>query len=251
MTACHDTRLHRAGFLILALLLAVALLRPAPAANPDQPEPERYAVEVVVFEHLDQSRNTAEQPLLAALTDDLRQPAAPEPAEADGTGAAAGVVLNPDDSSQSPNEAGPGTRLRDTGPQPLPSEQYQMNKVVERLQRLDAYRPILHVGWIQPALPRDEAQPIQIALQPATSLSGELLLYKERFLHLAVRMQLGQALSGENRTGIDTAAMTPAVIDESRRLRGDKPQYFDNPRFGVLARVWKLPPEEPATPNPP
>ncbi len=249
MIACHDTCLYRAGILILPLLLAGILVRPAPAADADESEPERYAVEIIVFEHLDQSRNTAEQPLLTTVTNDIPQPAAPERAEAGDVIAADALNLN--DSGQPPNEASSDMQLRNTRPQPLPSDLFRMNTVFKRLRRLNAYRPILHIGWIQPASPRDEAQAKQIALQPATGLSGQVQLYKERFLHLAVRMKLQQPVSGYDQPAKQMFVNGPAVIDESRRLRGDKAQYFDNPRFGVLAKVWKLPAEMPATSSQP
>ncbi len=247
MTSNHIDRglRHQIG---LGLALVLLLLQVAHAASDDgQPEsPQLYAVEIIVFEHLDQSRNTPEQA-------PLPQPGAGEPEtsvsevteSAPQKAAPAGAFDTDIDETVPVESSSIDTDASTARAQfmPLGSAEYRMNDVLTRLKRLNAYRPILHVGWIQPAWSREDARPKEIPRQPATGLSGKVILFKERFLHLVVDMKLGEVQ--DSRAGRPPDPAT-TVINESRRLRSDKPQYFDNPRFGVLAKVWKLPQQEAA-----
>ena len=55
-------------------------------------------------------------------------------------------------------------------------------------------------------------------------LDGSITLLRERYLHLAVDLTLRSSGSLYR-------------LDEARRIRSGELHYFDNPRFGVIARV--------------
>ncbi len=212
-------------FLVSGLLLPPAGGEEAPGAAP------MYAVEIIVFEYLDQDRNSPEAT------------APVEPVAAASAG------------SEVPLAARPGFLLLEPHPQPdflpLAADDYRLGAIYERLTRLDAYRPLLHTGWIQPARPRELSEPIVIGLHTpkVPGLGGQLLLSKERFVHLQVELQY-QPPGTEDWQLAGSSGIHPAVIHESRRLRAAPLEYFDHPRFGVLASVRELPasePEEPAT----
>ncbi|MGI9331167.1 MAG: CsiV family protein [Gammaproteobacteria bacterium] len=233
--------LNTAGLILAAITagLAHAQTEPAEIADPLPPPKPRYAVEVIIFEHVDQSRSTQETP----VPPDLSQPAAPD---GNSRPPLSFLLLDP--------------RLGQPDFLPLAPGEKVLDLAYRRLEQLDAYRPLVHLAWTQQAWPRDAAEALDLTdrgLAPP-GLSGQLTLYKERYVHLAVDLAL-ESLLAEPASALDPAVapawVLPAVpppaapetarILESRRLRGAAAQYFDNPRFGAIAQVWELkPPEE-------
>jgi len=197
-----------------AALLAVSL---SIAAQDEPPALDQYRVEVIVFRHVDQSRNTPEQaPPIAGPVANLPPPRGrdlPEPEF---------LLLDPQP-------------LR--VPRDLPRDLLELEPVLARLERIDAYQPLAHFGWQQAATGRANAEDywLNAAIGERTGLSGRLKIYKERYLHLAM------ALEYDPRDG----SRKLAVIEESRRLRDDRLQYFDHPQFGVIAAVTRIERESP------
>ncbi len=188
------------------------MLSPVTLPAEEIPTLDAYQVEIIVFQHQDQSRNTAEVPAAdrgpVLLPAETAVPLRPEPNF---------LLLSP--RSVAPAQA-------------LPSQTLQLNRVLSRLQQLDAYQPLAHFGWLQVATAKGDAENywLDATIPETTGLSGFLKVYKERFLHLAVDLQFlprdGSAASFS--------------ISESRRLRDEELQYFDNPRFGVIASVRRV-----------
>ncbi len=188
------------------------LLSPLVVPAEEISAPDEYQVEIIVFKHQDQSRNTAEVPAAergpVLLPEETSGPRRPQP----------DFVLLP------PRSVAPA--------QALPDGALQLNRVLKRLQQLDAYQPIAHFGWQQAATARVDAENywLEAKIPANTGLTGFLKVYKERFLHLAVDLQF-----------LPPDGSAAAVsISESRRLRDEELQYFDNPRFGVIASVRRL-----------
>jgi hypothetical protein len=230
----------RAGFLWALLILCglpVGLLAQDSA-------PALYDVEIIVFRNLDQSRNTPEVSVPAAPVRPVKDPL--EPGEqspqdpslqaASPTPLTTGQRPSQDESGQGPQPGFIVLAPRSLPPPvDLPADRLAMGDVLRRLQRLDAYEPLAHIGWEQGASGREvaEAYWLSPAIEARTGLSGSIKLYRERFLHLALDLQLagrGPTLPGE---------LAPAAfsIRESRLLRDELVQYFDHPGFGVIARV--------------
>jgi len=192
------------------------------AAQDESAPPDIYRVEVVVFRHVDQSRNTAEQaPPIAGPIVNLPPP-------------------------QGHNRPKLEFLLLDPKPVRIPldlaREQLELDAVLARLERIDAYQPMLHFGWQQTEAGRAEARDYWLseAVREQFGLSGKLRVYKERFLHLAMELEFDPR-DGSGRL---------AVIEESRRLRDDRLQYFDHPEFGVIAAVRKTDQAEPEDDEP-
>ncbi|MEO1244515.1 MAG: CsiV family protein [Pseudomonadota bacterium] len=142
----------------------------------------------------------------------------------------------------------------------------------DRLERLDAYQPLLHFGWRQRLTPY--AEPVPISLREfgasAPGLSGDLKLYLSRFLHLGVDLQqaVDAAAGGANRNPgnplyaygdernrrLETGEVFYR-IQEDRILKNGELRYFDHPKMGLLARVERVAaepaPDEPTSPLPP
>jgi hypothetical protein len=268
--------------LVLLSPFAVAQQQQAPGAVALEEEQEpvrRYSVELIVFEYLDRAGdNELFLPDMPAPGDGPEEPYAAEPSgDADIQGPGYGDQLPaaadlPDaetgdaearDLYLEPLEEIP--TLENAGFEILDPADYVLNDAYRRLERLDAYRPLMHGAWIQPALEHDESLPMQLRRigDPPLRLNGTVTLYLSRFLHLVVDVALEEksplrpdALDeripyygdnrGNRRFGINPAFVTPSVfyrIQDDRIMRSGDLRYFDHPKFGVLAKVMRI--EEP------
>jgi hypothetical protein len=149
----------------------------------------------------------------------------------------------------------------------LGPEDYVLNDAYERLQRLDAYRPLMRAAWIQPTLEKAQTAPIKLRRlgNPPLRLDGTVTLYLSRFLHLVIDLSLeekaplrgpladdrvrafGDNRSGRSRSGFDPEFISPATfyrIEEDRIVRNGELRYYDHPRFGVLAKITRVEEEE-------
>ncbi len=230
-TARRTFAVTRCTLMLSALLLAAPALAQQDPEGEDEPQ-TRYQVEVLVFRHLDQSRNTAEisrlvEPELNDLLDQqLARLAAPAEPVIEFNDAATG----------------------ETFWQPVATDKLVMRKDAERLERLDAYQLVSHLAWIQAA--EDVAVAEGIAadeLDPGSELSGTVKLYRKRYLHLAVDLTLGDSAIGRRGGAMSQLLpvnrVLPAIVD-SRRMRLGRTVYFDQPEFGVLASVSRLQPAD-------
>ena len=142
---------------------------------------------------------------------------------------------------------------------------YSMDKIYARLERLDSYDPLMHVGWTQTVYAKDETSPIDLSTlgKVPPALDGTATLYLGRFLHLVMDLQLAAdepknndssdvatersplVVYGDNRVGSDLdnialSAQNRSVhyrISEDRKVRRKELHYFDHPKFGVIART--------------
>ena len=227
-----------------AILCCAPAWPQAPGDGLDEAELRRYAVEVIIFRYAED----------VATGSELFLPDEPEP-------------LPAEDSLE------PSYPVRAAEPEPVPEEEpqalpdpefmllqdadFQLADAYDKLERLDAYEPLMHFAWSQLALGREqtEAIPLYRFGRPPEDLDGTLTLYLGRFLHLVVDLQLGQPepdrldppASGFN--GFSTMPGNPVPptffrIQESRLMKNGELRYFDHPKFGVLARVSRIENEE-------
>lgn len=222
-------------------------------------ETRRYAVEMIIFRYAQEVSTgsevfLAEQPALEAPIIDE------EPLLIDG---------------EPLEEIPPVSRIyRDIELTLLPEDQYTMEEIMSRLERLDVYEPLMHFAWTQATWRDEDSQPIELASLgvPPPGLNGRLHLYLSRYLHLVVDLQLDAPLETAATDGrrdtissvgdyrslnspvlpserYDVAASAPVRyhIEENRILRSGDIRYFDHPKFGVLAKVTRAEerPEDP------
>lgn len=255
----------------LATLVMLAGSSPAAETEVEPWMTDRYEVEIIVFRHLDQGRNTPEQPAVAQIvaaslpsqyTESTEAPYVTDPNAAD-------PVID-----DRPRPPGVTFYLQEVNPEfpdyvPL-ADGKQMTRVYSRLGQLDAYAPMLHQAWIQAARSVDEAIPVYVRSDEFGdfNVTGTIKLFKERYVHLRLDLQLvsvtEQAMTPETETWptfgdvfptpepaqAPLQAEVPAyALAESRRIRGENAQYFDHPQFGVIARISaiELEEEEPET----
>lgn len=263
------------------LVLGPTGLTAQESGNDTMSLPSRYVVELIIFRHLDQSRNTPEIPAAASMIE--ASPFELNLAELPGeTGAEAEFQERTwaTAAESTPSDAPLGRRpARKSGPMVgfvllpltlefpdfLPSDkaEFQLTRVYSRIDRLDAYEPLLHLGWIQPARGTDEAKSYLIGNPPegeSVGVSGTITLYKERYIHLALDLALDSAPAGDSFTPIaepppervfgTETFVEPQDVDrrnnethklqQSRRIRLSTTHYFDHPLFGVIATVNEI-----------
>jgi hypothetical protein len=136
------------------------------------------------------------------------------------------------------------------------------------IQRLGAYQPLAHGGWVQDALAQEEALEFRFSNLGVVSPRGTLKLYVSRFLHLVVdlsyyphQQRLPPFENSSSPFPSPAAESTPRptmTLEEidlplSYRLRAerrtlrDELAYIDHPAFGILVRITLEPADEPGT----
>lgn len=244
---------------LISSLLSLLLLAPAQAQQTeadevatDEQEIRRYTVEVIVFRYAQEVSTGSE----VFLPDD------PEP--------------EPERAPEEPIEfvqGLPPEPIEEDAPEPLPDteftlmaeDDYELVDILDRMENLDVYEPVMHFGWTQATWPeeRTEAIPIARFAEPPEDLNGTFMLYLSRYLHLVVDLAIRapdaerSAFSGEHaqRQGnrrtvgdlldfIDAEDREPLPtyfrIREDRIVKNGELRYYDHPKFGVLARVVRV-----------
>jgi len=139
-------------------------------------------------------------------------------------------------------------------------DEYSMLDIASRLERLDAYEPIMHFSWTQETQSQEDTIPIELAAlgEAPEGLTGSFTLYLSRYLHLVVDLTLDEPLASEEPVAIDDSVFTfsdersgfgydaaaPGPvrfrIRENRIFKNGDLRYFDHPKFGVLARITRV-----------
>ena len=147
----------------------------------------------------------------------------------------------------------------------LSEEELTLNDAVRQFELLDAYKTITHFGWTQPVFPEEETPAIELRrlVELPEGLDGTFTLYLSRYLHLVADLALDAPLEiaepvtsndpvysfGDSRSRYDDdfdVAPQPVRyrIQENRIVKNGELRYFDNPKFGVLAKITRVEEEE-------
>jgi hypothetical protein len=105
-----------------------------------------------------------------------------------------------------PPEPPPEPLIGPRGFRMLGADDFELDDTYARLERLDAYRPLLHRAWIQPALTEDQAKTISMVDLGTLNPQGGISLYASRYLHLNV--DLTYRPTGAQRAAFATATAT-------------------------------------------
>ena len=245
---------------LIPSLLSLLLLTPALAQEPDadvaeteEEEIRRYTVEVIVFRYA-QDVSTGSEVFL---------PDEPEPVlELEPEAPVEFVqVLPPEPAEEEEPEPLPDTEFT-----LLAEDDFQLVGILDRMENLDVYEPVMHFGWTQATWPKEQTEAIPLArfARLPEGLDGTLTLYLSRFLHLVVDLALQAPESadvammsrediaqrdnvrsvGDLLDYIDDEDRQPLPtyfrIQEDRILRNGELRYYDHPKFGVLAKVTRV-----------
>jgi len=218
---------------LLSLLLILPAVAQEPADDIEEQEIRRYTVEIIVFKYAEDVSSGSEVFL--------------------------GDKIEFDEDELEILELRPFRSVGDFKPLPdiefvlLEEEDYQLTEALGRLQRLDAYEPIMHFGWTQATWPEEQTEPLSLYrfATPPADLHGSLTLYLSRYLHLVVDLQLDNPVASP----LDYSTIQPQrgpvryVINENRILKNGELRYYDHPKFGVLAKVTRVEEEEAEDPE--
>lgn len=200
-------------FLVSAgMALAQQVLQPADLtsnASDAENTPRRYAVEMIVFEYRDSNAGGTEVFLADELpvdgslsqslefaNEDSEFPGSSVREYSDTTNIAQSEdsLSEPDPSEISPaelvlNEIGSAQQI---GLQILPSSNYSLDAIYEKLELLDAYKPILRTAWSQLTVAEDQSRALKLRRlgNPPIQLDGSVTLYLGRYLHLVLDLAL-------------------------------------------------------------
>lgn len=224
-----------------------------PPAETDAVEvPRHYAVEVIIFEYREDVGVGTEVFVAERIQ--------PEPEPADDT------TAEPEPSA----ELEPSTRpVYPFSARTLSRAELTMGETLGRLERLDAYEPLMYFGWVQPTIPAEQTPELPLARfgRVPAGLDGSIKLYLNRFLHLVVDVSLAAPPGAESAASpyadYDEAAVPTygdargadesgyAVylplryrIAEDRIMKNGETRYYDHPKFGVIAKVTRIEEED-------
>ena len=277
------SRSHRklsAGALLTLLATAASGQQNLPQAvvldAEEEEEIRRYSVELIVFEYVDSASAGSEiflpdAPQSPLVEDDfLASERFVSPAGTYRPGAEEPPLLQrpAGEDTESPLAPAPVENLEEiptyerAGLVILRPEEYVLDDIYASLERLDAYRPLLHAAWSQPTLGKEETVPVKLRRlgNPPLRLDGTVTLYLSRFLHLVLDLSLEEKAPqrpgrgedrirdfGDNRSsarfGFDSRYIEPSTfyrIREDRIVRNGELRYYDHPKFGVIAKITRI-----------
>jgi hypothetical protein len=236
MTSAFFQRLRPGLYVLLGL--AALSVAPTYAQDSAQAKPRIYQVDVIVFRNLNPNASSETFPVQAA--DNPDDPGSPDNIElllsqTEPANSADSSLVEADESDLLLPDAEP-----ETSPFSIVFElnnTRKLNKEYERINSSVNYQPILYATWRQEVADKATAEAFDIELTgvPADVLDGEFRLYRERYMHLVVDLQLPEQ-------GSSFGNSTPLVysISQSRRLRNADIQYFDHPKFSVISLVTEI-----------
>ena len=161
----------------------------------------------------------------------------------------------------------------------LPDSTLELRQAMERLERSDEYRVLLHAAWRQPEARGRQAPGVRLStLRGAaadgrfarrsggeTAVEGTIRLRRQRFLYVDADLAFGNlearpaddptaparagtalgnaapAQGAAPRTGGEKERPRAARLTRTLRVRLGRLQYVDHPLFGVLLLVRRLP----------
>lgn len=229
---------------VLATTLFAAILSAPPVAAQDEAMPvevPRYSVEIILFRYGAGVPSGNERflpdkpPLLSGIDGELQDGAVPVFGDRPETRLPSGTAEQAMQDLQDPPF---DIELAIT-----PRDQLALRDVYDKLQRLDAYEPLLWTGWSQLAVEAAAAPeiPLQRLGTAPANFDGSLQLYLSRFLHLVVDLTMTEQPDGSR---MDTSNRLPQSvrlrINEDRIMKNGDLRYYDHPKFGLLAKVVRL-----------
>lgn len=237
--------------LALAALVSGAALAQDVTEIDEQPEVRRYTVEMIIFSYAQS---------VSAGTE-IFVPDSPPPVD-DISDLPNGVLeslpeFQPEPEAEPVTDTSLDAALEDKRVYEivlLDEQDFTLTDVIQRLERLDAYQPMLHFGWTQAMIPEGEPdpRPLSYFVNPPAGLEGELSLYLSRYLHLAVQLQLDAPNQSDRRMATQDRYRDAYQefdgenypiryrLQEDRIFRNGELRYFDHPKFGVLAKITRV-----------
>jgi len=93
-----------------------------------------------------------------------------------------------------------------------------------------AYKPVLHVAWVQPVGEGGLNAPVHIQSADG-KLNGYVQMQQGQGLQMMVDLELTSNLDG------DTGRTVVYRLNEKRSIKLNEVYYLDHPKFGVVAKI--------------
>jgi hypothetical protein len=118
----------------------------------------------------------------------------------------------------------------------LPTSQFQLTDIENKLRASAGYQPLAHVAWSQTASAWGTRAgfPVQKLGIDVPGLNGTVFLERGQYLHLGVALNYAES---EPPGGLGAGAGTTFTMNQSRRIKFYERNYYDHPAFGVIALV--------------
>lgn len=227
----------RFSILLILLFPAIAFNASAVLAAASAENDPWYEVELIVFEHVG-TRNDQE-------SDEFDTPIQ-------------GIELVPAVSATPDTPAAESASRQPTFSM-LKDSEMRLRSPMQRLKASPRYKPLLHIGWRQPATAAAGFPGVRLpAGAPGNSsgsaenlsarngdagsapqaLEGLVRLSRGRFLNLGVDLRLRQP--AEPARGLFSRQAEPDRVfrlQQARRVRRGELNYFDHPRFGAIVLI--------------
>ncbi len=118
----------------------------------------------------------------------------------------------------------------------LPTSQFQLTEIENKLRASGAYVPVAHVAWSQTASAWGTRAgfTLQKLGVDVPGLTGTVFLERGQFLHLGMALSYAPP---DPPAGLGAAPGTTFTLNQSRRIRFYERNYYDHPAFGVIALV--------------
>jgi len=245
--------IHKSLF-IKVLLTASLLVTGGAQAQTQATVDKIYQVDLVVFRHLNAGGVSSEtwqrpDPVDELSLDDLEDIEDLSELQQIQSGEPLTEELAEEELPPSKVYSGPDILSADENGNPLlfrllSEEEAGLQDEAQRVDNSSYYELLLHTSWQQQVISKRwaEAFPVIAAGVEPSVLDGTALLYKERYLHVA--LDLGIPM---NARSLMAGSGDQYTLKQSRRInRSSVLHYFDHPKLGVLVMVSevKLPEED-------
>ena len=159
---------------LIAVSLPATLFAQAELLDEEQPPIKRYTVELVVFAYAENVAVGTE-----VFPADIIEPIATEDGDIAEIEVTELARRHPD--------------FIDLEPVFLTAAEFAMDSVYERFERLDAYEPIMHVGWTQVGSPQADTTPIPLTAfgTPPDGFEGSFTLVRMIRTSLSQKVRIG------------------------------------------------------------
>jgi hypothetical protein len=130
---------------------------------------------------------------------------------------------------------------------PLERGALELGDIYARLDRLDAYRALAHVGWIQAGVDQERAKWLDLKHLGVTNPQGSVRVRLGRFFFVALDLTVvdgtGSFWAAAPGPGFEPLERAPsyAIKDERSAIRSGELHGFDHPLIGALVRITRAP----------
>jgi hypothetical protein len=119
-----------------------------------------------------------------------------------------------------------------------PSKNSTLLDSAQKLKRSPSYQVHYHQSWQQAIKTKSQAKSITIK-SANEMVQGRIRLHKGTYLYATVDLQLNR-VSRQDSSWSDVGGVRKPYLQEARRVRSKKLQFFDHPNMGVLLKLTPL-----------